>query len=307
MSKNIEQIMKKFTSLYTPEYMEQLSKQCYKDDREYPENFSNWYYNIQDFGKFKHPEIISHQIFTYEELKILQKWENIKDVDWTQYIQVLKPTLEKLDGYKIYNIKNGCFSNKFEFNTCITNKFNLAENFWKIQYSSACFETGGETELVVREYIPYNKDNTVVIYNGMPLRTEVRVFYNMLTKQIEYVTDYWDYKYCIDNLHSLTDKVCFNYFHNKVIQSSDNVLQAIKHQIELEDVIRYINMNIHTLKFNDKLGQIYPIWSIDFMYDNTNDSVYLIDMARGFRSAYWNPQKLNKDTLQMLKTRKENN
>ena len=31
-----------WASRFTPEYMEELSHKCYEDDRNYPENFSNW-------------------------------------------------------------------------------------------------------------------------------------------------------------------------------------------------------------------------------------------------------------------------
>lgn len=306
MSNDILDFLKiNFENKYTPEYMEQLSRQCYKEDREYPENFSNWYPHIKEFGKFKHSNIIAHQIFTYEELKILQKYEALKDVNWEEYEQVLKPTLDKLDEYKLYNIKNGCFSNKFEFNTCITTKQDLAKNFWKIEYSSACYDTGGHTELVVREYIPYDISKTLTIYNGMPLRTEVRIFYNMLTQKIEYIEDYWNYDYCIDNIHNITDNIVFSCFHNNIVSKAP--IYTLNHSVELDKVINYIKDNIHTLQFDNTLAQMYPIWSIDFMYDNCKDDVYLIDMARGYRSAYWDPNKLNKQTLNMLKSREENN
>lgn len=280
----LEAFMKLETKKFTPEYFEELSRKCYIDDREYPENFSNWYPHIIDFGEFEHTNIIANQIFTFEESKLMQKTDNVDNVDWDKINEILKPTLDKLEPYKIYNIKNGCFSNKFDFSTCMTTKADLAKNLWKINYQSCMFETGGYTELVVREAIPYSlPTDNITIYNGMPLREEVRVFYNMNTKQIEYMVDYWDYNYCANNIQNKTDKIIFDYFHNKI---SGNEIDHSKALMQIETMIQ---SRIDSLKFDDYLT---GIWSIDFLYEHNENKIYLIDMARGFRSAYWDTNKL---------------
>ena len=61
---NMMRLIKNMQDKYTPEYFEELSKNSYKGDRNYPENFSNWYFHIKDFGKFKTAKIINNQIFT---------------------------------------------------------------------------------------------------------------------------------------------------------------------------------------------------------------------------------------------------
>ena len=279
---DIEKIMKNIANKYTPEYLEKLSKNHYNEDRNYPENFSNWYPHIKSFGQFKNAKIIYNQVFTLQEVNTMQETDNISDVNWNKLNLILKPTLDKMNDYKLYSIKNGCFSNKFDFSTCITDKKHLAENLWKLNYVSSMYDTGGYTELVVRELIPYNKQTTPTIYNGMPLRTELRVFYNMDKKKIEYVTDYWDYNYCYENLPNITDKIIFKWFHQQ-----DSTIERLKY------ITDYIYKNIHSLEFDDTLK---GIWSIDFMLctdceDNYN-GIYLIDMARGFRSAYWNKDKI---------------
>lgn len=273
-----------FSSIYTPEYFKQLEENNYKEDRTYPENFSNWYNCIESFGEFNHSRVISNQIFTQEEVHILQETDTINKVDWNKIKQILKPTLDKLNNTSLYSIKNGCFSDKFNGNICFSTKYDLCEKFWKLQYDSAMYDTGGYTELVVRELIPYNMYTTPLIYNGLPLRTELRVFYNLDTKQIEYVVDYWDYDYCYEHLN-ITDKIVFDWFHKQ-----DNYTSNL---IYITD---YVYKNINTLKFNKKLN---GIWSIDFMLvsdvDEFIDGVYLIDMARGFRSAYWDSLKIRGD------------
>lgn len=296
-------IMDRFAKIYTPEYLAELSLRSYIEDREYPENFSNWYPHILNFGKFSNAEVISNQILTHGQVEILQETDDINNVNWDKCAEVFKPTLDVMKPNVIYSIKNGCFSNKFDFETCVTDKRDFVEKMWKINYASSMFETGGYTEVVVRKYIPSDPSKYLTIYNGMPLRTEVRVFYNMITKKIEYIKDYWDYDYCVDNIHNLTDKVAFNYFHNKMAMSSDLVINLFRHEAELDKVKDFIIDNIETLRFDEELGKIEPIWSIDFMYDADTEDVYLIDMARGFRSAYWDVNLLSKETQEELQKR----
>ena len=283
----IKPLINMFNKTYTKEYLAQLAKQCYEDDRNYPENFSNWYPYIIDFGEFKHADIISNQIFTFEETQILEKEDNIKDVNWNEIAEILKPTLDKMERSKLYSIKNGCFSNKFNFEDCISTKLDLMEKFWKINYASACLDTGGQTEIVVRELIPHtNNKERMTIYNGMPLRNEIRVFYNMEKEQIEYIVDYWDYDYCKDHLTNVSDKIIFDYFHGKIGNNQDhNEFMGYVAEPMLYEMIK-------TLKFDkDKLT---GVWSIDFVYED--NSFWLIDMARGFRSAYWDLNKLSEET-----------
>lgn len=295
---NFEDLMKHIQSEFTPEKLEEASLNAYKEDREYPENFSNWYYNIKDFGKFAHAEIIANQVFTKQEVDIMEETDNFSKVNWEKINEVLKPTLDKMKPHRWYNIKNGCFSNKFEFDTCTATKENLAEQLWKINYTSSMFSTGGYTELVVREYIPEDLDHCLTIYNGMPLRTELRVFYNMDTDEIEYVVDYWDYDYCRNNLKTLNDKLIFDIFHNRTN------INVTDHKHMLNFVEREVRNNINTLKFNKDFFK--GIWSIDFMYDVNTTKLYLIDMARGYRSAYWNFSKLKPETQKLIKEAENN-
>lgn len=283
-------------SKLTPEYFDELGREMYKEDREYPENFSNWYPHIVNFGYFKCADVIANQVFTYDETEKMRAVDRIDDVDWDMMNKILEPTLSKMEDYTMYSIKNGCFSNKFEFTTSIANKQNLAKQLWKINYQSSMFETGGYTELVVRELIPYLPKETPTIYNGMPLREELRVFYNMDTHKIEYIEDYWKYKYCAKNIREKTDRIVFDWFHNKL------KTRNVQHIERLKELKQIIYDNIDTLKFD---GELHGIWSIDFMYVDDVSSysgLWLIDMARGFRSAYWNPDKLTYSTRMELIT-----
>lgn len=283
MEDNFNLVLDKILREMTPEKLIKIAKKEYEEDRDYLENFSKWYNHIIDFGYFKHSNIIANQIFTLEEVEIMQE-ENIDKVKWDKINQILKPTLDKMENNKIYNIKNGCFSNKFDFRTCLATKANLANQLWEINNVSSLFETGGYTELVVREFIPYDYKETPTIYNGMPLREEIRVFYNMDKKEIEYMVDYWNYEYCYENINNKTDKIIFDWFHNKIGE------RKIQHQKKVQELFEEIKQNIDTLKFDNKLK---GIWSIDFLFNDGNN-IYLIDMARGCRSSYWDKNKIGK-------------
>ena len=76
----------------TPDFFKEIAENHYKEDREYPENFSNWYKHILDFGKFSHTDIISNQIFTFDETQEMQKTDDIEKVDWDKINEILKPT-----------------------------------------------------------------------------------------------------------------------------------------------------------------------------------------------------------------------
>lgn len=269
---------------FTPEYLSDVAHKAYMFDRLLPENFSYWYPKILDFGQFKHANIISNQVFTESDIDILQKTDSIEKVNWEEIDQVLKPTLDKMKPYKYYSIKNGTFSNKFQFNTCLTTKYNLSENFWKIQYQSCMYDTGGYTEIVVRDAIPYNMFETPTIYEGLPLRPELRVFYSMKDKKILYTVNYWDYDYCINNINVKSDKIVFEWFSKR-----PETTERLKELVDI--VYKYID----NVKFS---SQLTGIWSIDFMYvtDMSDDinGVYLIDMARAERSAYYDVDKIKR-------------
>lgn len=292
---DFEDLIGSFAKRFTPEYLSELAINSYNDDRAYPENFSNWYYNIKNFGEFAHANIVANQVLTFEEVEDMERTENIDQVNWDRLAEIFKPTLDAMKPNTYYSIKNGCFSNKFDFETCVATKDEFLKKMWQINYMSSMFETGGYTEVVVRDYIPCDLDHNLTIYNGMPLRTEVRVFYNIDTKEIEYAVDYWDYDYCAKNINKLNDRIIFDVFHNKTeIKTTD-------HNAEYERILKRIKDNINTLEFEGLTG----IWSIDFMYDNNTGKTYLIDMARGFRSAYWDFRRLKSETREKLQAETE--
>lgn len=296
--KDFNIILEKTKNMLKDIDFDKLKQNDYDFDRNYPENFSNWYPNILDFGKFSHVDIINNQIFTLKEMEAFERVDNIDNVDWNEINQILKPTLDKMKPLRLYSMKNGCFSDKFNFEISTVTKDTLPRKLWELNYDSHMFETGGHTELVIRELIPFDNREYMTIYNGMPLRTEVRVFYNMDTKNIEYMMDYWDYDYCNQHISNKNDNLIFNIFHNKI-----EVPSMIEHKLEYNTVCQLICNAIDTLKFSNWFT---GIWSIDFMYVREKAKIYLIDMARGFRSAMWDIDKLTPVTKEMLLNERTN-
>ena len=70
-------------------------------------------------------------ILTLNDIELLKE-EHYDNVNFAEIRKVLQPTIDRMTPYKVYSLKNGCFSNKFEFNTSMVTDVDIAENLWKI-------------------------------------------------------------------------------------------------------------------------------------------------------------------------------
>lgn len=183
--------------------------------------------------------------------------------EWQKYIKDLVKNLES----KTYSIKTETFSNKFDFSSCICYKSEIPNKILDIFFKDFEVEAEGMTGFVVRELIQ-SPINIPTIYNGLPLNTEFRVFYDFDTHKVLYSCNYWDYNYCIDYLE-LTDKIIFEHEYKRINETFNNLQKIVERKVE------------DSMKNVDLKGQ----WSIDIMY-NTED-FYLIDMAIAQQSTYW--------------------
>lgn len=183
-------------------------------------------------------------------------------------------------------IKNGSFSNKYDFSTCHCrrHKFEIARNIIEQNYMAEMVGAGGLSEIAVREFIGsyrYVHENIPCIYNGMPLRPEFRVFYDFDSKSVLYSVNYWDYDYCHEEIcKNKTDQIIFDNCRKQL----ESFFETHKNKVE-----QLINES--SINSADLTGQ----WSIDIMYDAENDKYWLIDMAVAQASAYWNPTCLQKE------------
>ena len=249
----------------------------YNDLKQDVHNVSYWFPKIKDCG-IKVPETFIKEIPVelFGHLFIEHPEEDIDYIyNWVK--TELMPSIPKELRGLIF-VKNGAFSNKFDFNTCAVryNALDLTRAIVEINYASLMFDTGGNTEIVIRERIPFDESKTPTIYHGMPLRNEYRIFYDFDKNKPLYIVNYWDWNYCYKAIsRNMTDKIVYEVHYplleDKYEQHKDCVFQGITHYLS-------------------KVNGLSGIWSIDILEDE-HGGMWLIDMALGYRSAYWNPEK----------------
>lgn len=209
--------------------------------------------------------------------------------DREQIIQFAKdqimPKVKEAGIYPGIFMKNGNFSDKYQFNLCTPgpDEVDMAMNLIRMNYDALCFEADGITEVCVRELIPHNAKTTPCIYHGMPLRPEFRVFYDFDRHQPLYVVNYWDWEYCHNAIcRDFTDKIVYEAYYPKLLEQYNQYKDSV------------VKMVASDMKF---VTDLKGIWSIDVMlcepqeYRKGYEGFWLIDMAVGYRSAYWIPDK----------------
>jgi len=185
------------------------------------------------------------------------------------------------DAQKLF-IKNATFSDKFDFSESCLVEYpsiaSLADHLMNINYQSACVEAGGGLELVVREYIE-STEFCDTIYDGMPLRPEMRAFVDFSEEKPRWCYDvfYWDYDTVRDKLWNENDQVVFD---------------KCYHKIYTMYMWRRGRFYQPILDFLSQCKGFNGIWSVDFILEQ--DKCWLIDMATGPSSAYWDSEKAKK-------------
>ena len=185
-----------------------------------------------------------------------------------------------------YFVKTGTYSSKFDFRNCRVcdpkevleiGEYLLYIHFSALQMASplctpCIYGVSTTNEWVVREYIP-DKENNPVIYKGLPLHTEYRVFIDCDTNEILGVQPYWEpetMKKRFDEHRDGHDE------HDAIVyRAYENTLMA-----------RYYE-NVDTVLFRTKelLQDLHLSgqWSLDIMQNG--DEFWLIDMALAENSA----------------------
>ena len=200
---------------------------------------------------------------------------------WLYDIMQRDDVKQYFEGKDIF-VKNGCFSNKFDFaKSChllpTDNIVDITNKVRNIMYDSLCLETRGYFELVFREWIEPEPD-TPMIYGGMPLRPELRLFYDFKKKKPLYSVNYWDWDYCHEAIEERNQEDYEVY--EKAYPELDKRLadRWAKHREKVFDALATCDLGT-------------GIWSVDFMLEDNR--VILIDMAIGENSAYWDEEKVN--------------
>lgn len=266
----------------------------YQQEEKDLNNFSFWYPKVEAAGLFKTPKTriiqlppdIAELVLDYYEPASRQPSPDYREKT-KAYFDKLQDEVVKEFGYRVF-LKNAKFSNKFDFNNsccCLLDRENaLLSSLVNINYAGMCFDALGFTEIIIRELLETNPDRIPTIYNGMPLRPEYRAFYDFDQKKLLYIQDYWDYEYVRKGLTTATDRIVFRHDHKKRRRVWERHLKAVEQECEKLDAVEGLS----------------GIWSVDFLVHSratsgckigNNAGIYLIDMAIGCQSAYWDPVK----------------
>lgn len=178
-----------------------------------------------------------------------------------------------LEDDKTYFIKTGTFSSKFQFaNAKCYEPREMGEYFQVINGFAMLVGAGQSVDLVVREYIE-DVENNPTIYNGMPLRTEFRVFVDCDADELIGVVPYWHPIVMKRALKAgLSDSMERDY--QVYLQHQDVLIK------EYNDWLSTVRQEIEAILPNLDLKGKY---SIDVM--KNGDDLYIIDLALMSESA----------------------
>ena len=179
----------------------------------------------------------------------------------------------ELEMGKTYFIKTGTFSSKFQFaNAKCSEPDEMGEYFQVINNFAMTVGAGQSIDVCAREYIE-DPENNPTIYNGMPLRTEFRMFVDFDTNKLIGTVPYWHPIVMKMTLKmGLSDSMEQDY--QTYLSEEDRLLREFnEHQGELSREIQKLIPEI------DLKGQ----YSLDIM--KSGDGFYLIDMALMSESA----------------------
>lgn len=246
-------------------------------------NFSFWYPKVKDCG-IKQPRSLIFQLPDKIVAACFEPYKPECDELITGYFRdTVMPEIKEMG--PVVFMKNGAFSNKFDFeNSCMThvNIHEMVRKFSNTNYLSECFGAGGMAELVIREFagnLPSIDAHIPKIYNGMPLRPEFRIFYDFDARQVLYPAFYWDKSYCEESIsRNYTDRIVYN--------ACIDDIQAF-YEEHKDEVMQMVGEHMKNV-------DLKGAWSVDIMYEEEEKQYWLIDMAAAQQSAYWDPEKAKK-------------
>lgn len=244
--------------------------ESYKNAQNNPENMSYWL-----------PKIESSSTKSNSTLKIPETKIIPLELDWFEWLRSDRYTPEKIEEFNQYLVnklgnfmegntlfmKTGIFSNKFTFSsTVVNNKNTIGEQFLDIFYVSMMVGADNSSEVVFREMV-LDKENRLKIYDGMPLHTEFRVFYDFDSKEVLGLSNYWHPEVMEDNLKDSNAEI-YAKEKEKIVSDFNQHKQQIASEVDA---------------FMKGVQDLKGKWSVDVM--KNKDEFWLIDMARMERSA----------------------
>ncbi len=192
---------------------------------------------------------------------------------------------------KEYFIKTGTYSSKFDFRNAYVHgrkevrelgEYLLYIHYQALQMASPLCEPciyGASTtnEWVVREFIQ-DKENNPLIYKGLPLHTEYRVFVDCDTGEVIGVSPYWEPETMKRRLGHGPDADSIHQLHDYAVYKAHEDTLMRRYHENKDAVVAHIREILPALALK---GQ----WSIDVMQNG--DDFWLIDMALAENSAFY--------------------
>lgn len=248
----------------SPEAVAKRKEERFAEANRNPENMSYWLPKI--FDKFNKQSVL--QIPDTKIVKLSkEQWEWLTSDRYTpesieKFDAELKSEINEFLEFGDLFMKTGVFSNKFNYtDTQINKEDTIGEKFLNMFYQSMVFGAANTAEVVVRINVP-NVENRTTIYEGMPLRTEFRVFYDFDEKKIVGVSNYWHPELMESRLQ---DEDLSGYLKEK--DTIVNEYNALKGTVANQVALALSDVT-------DLTGR----WSVDVM--KNGEEFWLIDMAR---------------------------
>lgn len=268
----------KLLNLPSPEELQKQKEQFYKDAKNNPNAFTAWSQSL--CSRFCSPKSFFVPLpFDRFEWLGSDHYEDAAIEEFGHWLLsiVQKKAAELGMNYPLF-MKGSTFSNKFDFAGCIVPNGITQKDFGhhalNIFYAALCcdhFESG----FVFREFIDPD-NNLEKIYNGMPLHTEFRAFYDFDRHQVIGIFPYWEKETMNKGLYREDDRNQF----------SKALPRLERDYAKFKDAV----VDLVTAQLKDFPG--YPVdhaatvWSMDFLLD-CNNRIWFIDAAEGPLSAYW--------------------
>jgi len=236
-------------------------------------NMSYWYPKIANLG-FRTPKTETIKL-TSEVTDPLDRYLDSRRQDTESFnlyrerlINLIKNNTNFDFNDKLF-MKSGVFSNKFNFDNCKVDSLEELPEKFAVIYNVEKNQARGNapSEIVLREFIESTAGRKT-IYNGMPLNTEFRVFYDFDEKKVIGIENYWHEKDMSNGLKTNEDI-------NSYLDEKDNINR------EFEELKPVLMQECSKLENSELKG----LWSVDFLWNGSE--FVLIDMALAECSHAW--------------------